>query len=156
MDAYGQRAEQQGRLILPLLSFLDTFTGIVVFVLPPGSFLPTRPSRIMARVAKFFFFTSQAWASKGTRRKLWEHAIRRRLTSQEGFMTILVVQHLWMLEEHRMDWETIQSIVHAVVPRDTKPEEVNGKLLAQLSEEYVRVTQRPEAATNPVARVGAN
>jgi hypothetical protein len=148
-EAYAAHTQAAARLnlfILPLLRFLDSFTGILVFRISDDysahDFSLVDP-RIRQRICKHFAFTPQD-NDEFTRKKLWRECIKNRLNSPEDFTTAARTEEfLAMLATFTLTWDTIRSIVHAVLPQNVCPTGSDWKLLLELARERAVETSNP-------------
>jgi hypothetical protein len=157
-SAHTQAAAQLNLLILPLLRFLDSFTGILVFRIPgddqghPPYTLHSLDYRTRQRICKHFTFTPQD-NDEFTRKELWRECIMNRFNSSGDFTTARTEEYLGMLATFTLTWDAIRSIVHAVVPQNAHPVGADWKLLLELARERAGGASNPGSALPDSPRI---
>jgi hypothetical protein len=136
--SHNQASSRINRVVLPVLRFLDSFTGIAVFLLasegPGSNTLRYVEPRIMQKLCNSFDAGYQN-IPEPVREELWKECMMGRLGSTDGFLAGDVPQRLKELARFKLSWDAISSTVHAVLPKGVSPDAVDWSLLRELSEE---------------------
>lgn len=136
--AHSQTAARLNSVILPLVRFLDSIGGIVVFVLS-STMVAGDPTEIVdqhirQRTCKTFEFQPQDSYAQ-TRGQLWVECIANRLESRDNFPTYEVSEKLQELAKLQLTWSCICSIVFATVPEGMRPDKIDWGLVADLAQQ---------------------
>jgi hypothetical protein len=148
LEAYTSHQEASSRIntvLLPVFRFLDSFTGIAIFLFPRDvntDSLEYVPHQIKQRLCNSFDLGTDDIPT-ATQRELWKQCLASRLSTTRRFPNAPAHRRLRQLTKFSMTWAAINSTVQAVVPQGAHPSEIDWSLLAELAQDQQRFKVTP-------------